>query len=90
MQPVIIPPKAKIKDGHIVKPNHFKPNREVKKSFIELNNKYINKGIMQENDSIALFNSVMFSNYSKNTERLNNEWLTGEADIVLDDWGTLR
>jgi hypothetical protein len=52
---------------------------------VELNNKYINKGKLQENDSIALFNSVMFSNYSKNTERLNNEWLTGEADIVLDD-----
>jgi len=40
---------------------------------------------MQENDSIALFNTVHFTNYSKNTERLNNEWLTGEADIVLDD-----
>jgi len=52
---------------------------------VELNNKYINKGNLQENDSIALFNSVMFSNYSKNTERLNNEWLTGEADIVADD-----
>jgi hypothetical protein len=52
---------------------------------VELNNKYINKGKLQENDSIALFNSVMFSNYSKNTERVNNEWLTGEADIVLDD-----
>jgi hypothetical protein len=52
---------------------------------VELNNKYINKGIMQENDSIALFNTVHFTNYSKNTERLNNEWLTGEADIVLDD-----
>ena len=52
---------------------------------VELNNKYINKGKMQENDSIALFNTVHFTNYSKNTERLNNEWLTGEADIVLDD-----
>jgi len=52
---------------------------------VELNNKYINKGIMQENDSIALFNSVHFTNYFKNTERLTNEWLTGEADIVLDD-----
>ena len=52
---------------------------------VELNNKYINKGIMQENDSIALLNTVNFTNYSKNTERLNNEWLTGEADIVLDD-----
>ena len=52
---------------------------------VELNNKYINKGNLQENDSIALLNTVHFSNYSKNTERLNNEWLTGEADIVLDD-----
>ena len=52
---------------------------------VELNNKYINKGIMQENDSIDLFNTVHFTNYSKNTERLTNEWLTGEADIVLDD-----
>lgn len=52
---------------------------------VDLNNKYINKGNLQENDSIALFNSVMFSNYSKNTERLSNEWLTGEADIVADD-----
>jgi hypothetical protein len=52
---------------------------------VELNNKYINKGNMQENDSIALFNTVHFTNYSKNTERVNNEWLTGEADIVLDD-----
>jgi hypothetical protein len=52
---------------------------------VELNNKYINKGNMQENDSIALLNTVNFTNYSKNTERLTNEWLTGEADIVLDD-----
>ena len=52
---------------------------------VELNNKYINKGIMQENDSIALLNTVSFTSMVKNTERLNNEWLTGEADIVLDD-----
>jgi hypothetical protein len=52
---------------------------------VELNNKYINKGNLQENDSIRLLNSVLFTNYSKNTERLQNEWLTGEADIVTDD-----
>ena len=52
---------------------------------VELNNKYINKGKMQENDSIALLNTVNFTSMVKNTERLNNEWLTGEADIVLDD-----
>ena len=52
---------------------------------VELNNKYINKGNLQENDSIALLNTVSFTSMVKNTERLNNEWLTGEADIVLDD-----
>ena len=52
---------------------------------VELNNKYINKGKMQENDSIALLNTVNFTSMVKNTERVNNEWLTGEADIVLDD-----
>ena len=52
---------------------------------VDLNNKYINKGNLQENDSIALLNTVSFTSMVKNTERLTNEWLTGEADIVLDD-----
>ena len=52
---------------------------------VELNNKYINKGKLQENDSIVLLNTVNFTSMVKNTERVNNEWLTGEADIVLDD-----
>lgn len=52
---------------------------------LELNNKYILKGINQEDDSINLLNSVNFTQYTKNTERLTNEWLTGEADIVTED-----
>jgi len=51
----------------------------------ELDNKYVNKGKQVENDSIALLNEVMFENYSKNTERINTEILTGEADIVAED-----
>jgi hypothetical protein len=50
----------------------------------ELSNKYLNKGIDCENTSIELLNSVDFANYSKNTERKTNEWLTGEPDIVLE------
>ena len=45
-------------------------------------NKYMDKGIRCEDESIALFNSVMLTNYIKNTERRENEWITGEADIV--------
>lgn len=48
-------------------------------------NKYTEKGILVEDHSIELLNSVMFSNYQKNTERKTNEWLTGEADIVIPD-----
>jgi hypothetical protein len=44
--------------------------------------KYMEKGITVEDDSIALYNEVFFTNYAKNTERRTNEWLTGEADIV--------
>jgi hypothetical protein len=45
-------------------------------------NKYMEKGIRCEEESIALFNSVMLTSYEKNTERRENEWITGEADIV--------
>lgn len=51
----------------------------------ELDNKYINKGKEVELQSIMLLNSVMFSNYEKNTERKSNDFLTGEADIVTSD-----
>lgn len=47
----------------------------------ELTNKYVRKGIEVENQSIELLNSVLFTNYTKNTVRMNNEWLTGECDI---------
>jgi hypothetical protein len=51
----------------------------------ELDNKFINKGKEQEQDSIDLINLVRFTNYKKNTIRIDNEWLTGECDILLDD-----
>lgn len=51
----------------------------------ELDNKYLTKGKQCENESIDLLNLVMFTNYSKNEQRLTNEWLTGEADIVAEN-----
>lgn len=51
----------------------------------ELDNKYLTKGKQCENESIDLLNLVMFTNYSKNEQRLTNEWLTGEADIVSEN-----
>jgi len=52
---------------------------------VELDNKYINKGKDQEQDSIDLLNSVRFTNYHKNIIRLQDEYLTGECDILAED-----
>jgi hypothetical protein len=50
----------------------------------ELNNKYITKGLAQEQDSIDLLNLVRLEDYKKNEERVENEWLTGCCDIITD------
>jgi hypothetical protein len=47
----------------------------------DISSKYMDKGIIVEDASIALYNSVFFTDYKKNTERKTNEWLTGECDI---------
>ena len=51
----------------------------------ELNNKYVLKGLEQEQDSIDLLNAVRFENYVKNQERVTNEYLTGCCDIITED-----
>lgn len=52
----------------------------------ELNNKYILKGIHQEQDSIDLLNAVRFENYIKYKDhRAENEWLTGSCDIITEE-----
>ena len=50
-----------------------------------ISSKYMDKGIQVEDDSIDLLNVVLGTLYSKNTERRDNEWLSGEADIVAED-----
>lgn len=47
--------------------------------------KYMTKGVECEDQSIELLNSVLFTDYKKNTERKTNDWITGEADIVTPD-----
>lgn len=48
---------------------------------IEIENKYLTKGIMVEQDSIDLYNEVFFTNFEKNEVRMYNEWIEGECDI---------
>lgn len=47
----------------------------------DLDFKTLQKGIQVEDLSIELYNDVFFTAYSKNTERKQNEFLTGECDI---------
>jgi len=51
----------------------------------QLMNKYVLKGIEQEQDSIDLLNGVRFQNYLKNEQRAENEYLTGCCDIITED-----
>lgn len=46
-----------------------------------VSSKYMDKGTTVEDQSIELYNEVHFTSYKKNTERKNNDWLTGECDI---------
>lgn len=48
-----------------------------------ISGKYLEKGIIVEDESIRLYNSVFFTDYVKNTERRTNEWITGECDIII-------
>lgn len=48
-------------------------------------NRYLDKGTNQELESINLLNSVRFENYEKNTQRIENEFLTGECDIITNN-----
>ena len=50
----------------------------------ELNNKYITKGLAQEQDSINLLNLVRLEDYKKNEDRVENEWLSGCCDIITE------
>jgi hypothetical protein len=51
--------------------------------------KEMTKGIQCEPDTIALFNKVNFTRHVKNTKRLQDEYLTGEPDIIIPGVMTL-
>jgi hypothetical protein len=43
--------------------------------------KYLDKGILCEDESIELLNSVLFTSYKKNSDRKASGFITGECDI---------
>lgn len=54
-----------------------------------IDTKYMEKGRMCEQDSIDLYNAVHFTRHVKNTQRVQNDWLTGEWDIEDQDEETI-
>jgi len=60
--------------------------RQLAKEFVygyreQISSKYMEKGIICEDQSIALYNEVFFTNLAKNPQRKQNEWLIGECDL---------
>ena len=53
--------------------------------FPTLENKYLTKGRLNEQIGIDLINQVRFMDFIKNTERIDNGWLTGECDVIAED-----
>ena len=54
---------------------------------VRVDNKYTKKGLQCEQTSIDLLNDVVGMPFTKNTMRLKNDWITGEPDIVADNFG---
>lgn len=46
-----------------------------------LETKYIKKGLQLEEDAITMYSIFKEQTFINNTERINNEWITGEYDI---------
>ena len=51
----------------------------------ELRTKPMIKGTEWEQEGIDLLNTVRFTNYTKNEERVTNEQMSGCCDIITDD-----
>lgn len=50
--------------------------------------KYLRKGNALEDDAIDALSRHFFKSFSKNEVRLENDYLSGEPDIIEDGWGT--
>lgn len=52
--------------------------------YSQIKSKFLEKGIVKEEENISLITEVEGVLYVKNEERINNEYFSGEADIVKD------
>lgn len=84
---IMTEPKSKTEALSVGAKTHIKKlAREYVYGFKDsVSSKYMEKGILVEDDSIALYNSVFKTDYVKNTERKTNQWVTGECDVNAPD-----
>ena len=51
----------------------------------DVSNKFIEKGLAVEEDSITLLSQVTGEFFKKNIDRFENDYLTGTPDIITED-----
>ena len=51
----------------------------------DISNKYIQKGLMVEDEAIKLYSTIKLESYAKNELRLKNDFITGIPDLIGDD-----
>lgn len=50
-----------------------------------IRSKYLDKGLIVEDESISMYGTFIGRDYRKNTERFDNDFITGEPDILDDE-----
>jgi len=50
----------------------------------DISNKYIEKGLLVEDEAIKLYSRIKLEEYSKNENRFKNDYLIGTPDIISD------
>ncbi len=81
-----IPTYKDLPDGAVKYAESWVKNQLYKKSRIYLSNKFTEKGVTVEDDIIKYLNPA----YTNNKEQFENEWITGEPDIIIKKTKTLR
>jgi hypothetical protein len=51
----------------------------------EFTSKYIKKGLANEEEAITMLSMLTGEWFENNTERVNNDWITGEYDVYVGD-----
>jgi len=51
----------------------------------QIQSRYLDKGLMVEEEAIAMYSKVCDKKFVKNDQRFDNDYITGEPDILSDD-----